>query len=255
MKLDQLKKQKGVRRIVMLTAYDYQMAKILDNTGVDLILVGDSLGMVVLGYKDTKKVTMGDMIRHTRAVARGAKFTPIVSDMPIGSYRNPGMAVRNAEKLIGAGAHAVKLEGNKPEIINALISSGIQVMGHVGLLPQMDEEYKVKGKRDEEGKRIYGDAMDLDRLGVFSMVLECIPLNLAKIITEAVEALTIGIGAGPHCDGQVLVTNDILGMEEGFKPKHVKRYAQLNRIIGEAATSFMEEVRTGKFPDDRHSFH
>jgi 3-methyl-2-oxobutanoate hydroxymethyltransferase len=239
----------------MLTAYDYQMAKILDSAGVDMLLVGDSLGMVLLGHKDTKEVTMLDMVRHTEAVARGTASAVVVSDMPRNTYNTVGDALENAQKLIDVGADAVKLEGNPQGVVEALVSSGIQVMGHVGLLPQTAESFKVRGKKRDEAERIYEDALELDRLGVFSIVFECIPLRLAKRITEAVKSLTIGIGAGIHCDGQVLVVNDMLGMEEGFKPKHVKRYAHLTETIRDAVLRFMEDVQSERFPDDTHSFH
>lgn len=255
MEVGGLKRLKGIRNVVMLTAYDYQMAKILDKAGLDLILVGDSLGMVVLGFKDTKKVSMEDMVRHTEAVSRGVKSTLMVSDMPKGSYNRVEDALKNAGRLIDAGADAVKIEGNKPEIVKALTSTGIEVMGHVGLLPQEAEEYRVKGKSKDEAERIYQDAVELDGLGVFSIVLECIPSDLAKTITETVGSLTIGIGAGPHCDGQVLVLNDMLGLEEAFKPKHVKRYAQLNETVGSIVQEFIKDVQSGKFPTDKHSFH
>lgn len=239
----------------MLTAYDYQMAKILDTVGVDILLVGDSLGMVVLGYGDTKEVAMNDMVRHTEAVARGTESALIVSDMPISTYDTVGDALENARRLIDAGADAVKLEGNKPDVVEALISSGIPVMGHVGLLPQAAERFRVKGKKKREAEHIYADSLELDGLGVFSIVLECIPMGLAKRITEAVGSLTIGIGAGVNCDGQVLVLNDMLGMEEGFKPKHVKRYACLSEAIKDAVLKYVEDVQSKRFPDDAHSFH
>jgi len=255
MDIVQLKRLKDVRKVVMLTAYDYQMAKILDTAGLDIILVGDSLGMVVLGYEGTRQVTMADMIRHTEAVTRGAKSAIIVGDMPIGTYGNIGDALKNAQKFIEAGADAIKIEGNKPEIVEALISSGVPVMGHLGLLPQTAEEFKVRGKRREEADRIYADALELDGLDVFSIVLECVPIKLSKRITDAVGCLTIGIGAGAACDGQVLIVNDLLGMDEDFNPKHIKIYAHLSETIREAVLRFMEEVKNGKFPDDAHSFH
>lgn len=255
MDVEELKRLKGVRKIAILTAYDYQMAKILDATGVDVILVGDSLGMVVLGYPDTKSVTMEDMLRHTAAVARGAESALVVSDMPINSYNHPRDALKNAERLIDAGAGAVKLEGYNPKVIDALVSSGIPVMGHLGLLPQTAEAFKVRGKSSEEAERIRSEAEALDRHSVFSIVLESIPLGLAKTITESVSAVTIGIGAGVHCDGQVLVVNDLLGMDLSFNPKHVKRYACLAETVSEAVARFIKEVRAGEFPDDEHSFH
>jgi len=247
--------KKGRQKIIMLTAYDYQMAKILDEVGIDLILVGDSLGMVVQGHPDTKNVTISDMLYHTRAVARGAKNTPIIGDMPINSYRNVDEALRNAKLLLENGAQAVKIEGNKPKIIKALIDEEIPVMGHLGLLPQTAENYKVRGKKPEEAEKIFRDALELDRLGVFSIVLECIPESLAKRITESVRVPTIGIGAGKFCDGQVLVLNDLLGMDESFKPKYLKRYANLNKVIKEAINRFREDVLTERYPDPEHTYH
>lgn len=256
MRFDELiREKKGKEKIIVLTAYDYQMAKILDEIGIDMILVGDSLGMVVQGYSDTKNVTMRDMLYHTRAVARGAKKTPIIGDMPINSYRTVKQALKNAKLFIENGAHGVKIEGNKPKIVRALIEAGIPVMGHVGLLPQTAESYRVRGKNPKEARKILKDAQQLDKLGVFSIVLECIPESLAKKITESINAPTIGIGAGKYCDGQVLVINDMLGFDEDFKPKYLKRYANLNRIIKEAVQKFKEEVYTGKYPDYEHTYH
>jgi 3-methyl-2-oxobutanoate hydroxymethyltransferase len=255
MDVKELRSLKGVRKVAMLTAYDYQMARIQDKAGIDVILVGDSLGMVVLGYRDTKQVTMQDMIRHIQAVARGTESALIVGDMPINSYNNVDDALENATRLLEAGARAVKLEGNCTKIIKALISSGISVMGHLGLLPQTAEVMKVRGKKSEEAERILTDAVELDRLGVFSIVLECIPLKLAKRVTEAVDAITIGIGAGIHCDGQVLVVNDMLGMNKEYSPKHSKIYVDLNTIIMDAVLNYVEEVKAGRFPTDKHSFH
>jgi 3-methyl-2-oxobutanoate hydroxymethyltransferase len=252
MNIEEIKKKK---KIVMLTAYDYQIAKLIDEVGIDIILVGDSLGMVVLGYKDTKSVTMQEMIHHTKAVARGAKNTLIIGDMPVHSYDTVENALINAKKFIGAGAHGVKIEGNKPDIIKALIKEGIPVMGHLGLLPQTAEKYGVVGREKSEAEKIYRDALELDSLGVFSIVLECIPESLAKKITESVKAPTIGIGAGKYCKGQVLVINDLLGMDENFNPKFVKKYANLSAIIKDAVSRFKEEVLKEKFPDDEHAFH
>lgn len=251
MKFDFLRKKK----IVMLTAYDYQMAKILDETGIDLILVGDSLGMTVLGYKDTKSVTMEDMIHHVRAVARGAKKTPIVGDMPINSCNKVEDAVENAKRFLEAGAHGVKIEGNRPEIAKALLNEGIPVMGHVGLLPQTAERYRLRGKEKVEAEKIFRDAVELDEIGVFAIVLECIPESLAKRITETVEAPTIGIGAGKYCDGQVLVINDMLGFDESFSPKYLKRYASLGREIKRAVAKFRDEVLSETYPDEEHTYH
>jgi 3-methyl-2-oxobutanoate hydroxymethyltransferase len=252
---ERIRQKKGKEKIIMLTAYDYQMAKILDDVGIDLILVGDSLGMVVQGYSDTKSVTMADMLYHTRAVARGAKRTPIIGDMPINSYNTPEDALSNARKFIEAGAHGVKIEGNKPEVVKVLMDAGIPVQGHVGMLPQLADVYRVKGKKPEEAEQIFNDALELDRLGVFSIVIECVPESLAKRITEAVSVPTIGIGAGKYCDGQVLVINDLLGMDLSFKPKFVKRYAELYTIIKSAVCKFIEEVSIGVYPDEEHTYH
>ena len=255
MEIDEVRRLKGVRKVTVLTAYDYQTAKIMDVAGIDIILVGDSLGMVVLGYEDTKQVTMEDMIRHTQAVARGVESAIIIGDLPIHSYETVEDALTNAGKLMDAGAHAVKLEGYKPDAVKALIEEGIPVQGHLGLLPQTADVMKVRGKKRSEAERILAEAREMDALGVFSLVLECIPLKLAKQVTEAVGTLTIGIGAGVHCDGQVLVVNDMLGMDEGYSPKHSKIFANLNDIIGDAVERYIEEVKAGKFPTDRHSFH
>lgn len=252
---ERIRQKKGKGKIIMLTAYDFQMAKILDEIGIDLILIGDSLGMVVQGYDTTKSVTMADMIYHTKAVTKGAKNTPIIGDMPINSCNNAEDGLANAKKFLEAGAHAVKIEGNKPEVITALVDAGIPVMGHVGMLPQMTEVYRVKGKKPEEAEQILRDALDLDRLGVFSTVLECIPESLAKKITETVRTPTIGIGAGKYCDGQVLVINDMLGLDENFKPKYVKIYANLNKTTKEAVAKFIEEVSSSKYPDEEHTYH
>lgn len=255
MKLDEFRNRKGREKIIMLTAYDYQIAKILEEAGIDLILVGDSLGMVVQGHTDTKSVTMEDMLYHTRAVATGAKKTPIIGDMPINSDKTVEDALKNAQRFLEAGAHGVKIEGNKSEVIETLIKEGIPVMGHVGLLPQTASSYRLKGKQPDEAEKIFHDALEIDKLGVFSIVLECIPESLAKKITETVSAPTIGIGAGKYCDGQVLVINDMLGLDQSFNPKYLKRYANLNQIIKEAVESFKHEVQTAKYPDEEHTYH
>jgi 3-methyl-2-oxobutanoate hydroxymethyltransferase len=252
---ESIKRKKGKEKIIMLTAYDFQMAKILDQIGLDLILVGDSLVMVVQGYNDTKRGTMQDMIYHVKAVARGVENTPIIADMPIDSCNTVEDALRNAREFIEAGANGVKVEGRKTDIIEALIMEGIPVVGHIGMLPQTTRAYHVKGKTPEEAKQILEDAKELGKTGVFSIVLECIPGNLARTITEIVEAPTIGIGAGKHCDGQVLVINDMLGFGGNLKPKYVKTYANLNQTIKDAVTKFIEEVSVGKYPDEEHTYH
>jgi 3-methyl-2-oxobutanoate hydroxymethyltransferase len=252
---EKIRQKKNKEKIVMLTAYDFQTAKVLDGAEIDLILVGDSLGMVVQGYKDTKSVTMDDMIYHVKAVARAVKRTPIIGDMPINSCNTLEDGLKNARRFIEAGAHGVKIEGNPPDIVETLLKAEIPVMGHVGMLPQTAEAYRVKGKRPDEAEAILRDASNLDMLGVFSIVLECMPESLAKKITDTVKAPTIGIGAGKNCDGQVLVINDMLGLDESFKPKYVKTYANLGRIIRDAVIMFKEEVLTGTYPDDEHTYH
>jgi len=254
-KLYEFRNRKGKEKIIMLTAYDYQIAKILDEEVIDMILVGDSLGMVMQGYADTKSVTMEDMLYHTRAVARGVKKTPIIVDMPLNSDSTIEDALRNAKSFLDAGAHGVKIEGNKTKVIKALISDGIPVMGHIGLLPQTALSYRVRGKAPKDAQKILQDAVQLDKLGVFTMVLESIPEGLAKQITKAVGAPTIGIGAGKHCDGQVLVINDMLGLDLTFSPKYVKRYANLNQIIKKAVEDFRQEVRGGEYPNYEHTYH
>jgi 3-methyl-2-oxobutanoate hydroxymethyltransferase len=239
----------------MLTAYDYQIAKILDEMKIDLILVGDSLGMVVQGNNDTKSVTMEEMIYHTRVVARGTKDTPIIGDMPINSCNTPTDCLKNARRFLEAGAHGVKVEGNKRDAVNALVKAKIPVMGHVGMLPQMEQSYRVKGKTVEEAEKILRDATELDAYGVFSIVLECIPEALAAKVTSKVGVPTIGIGAGRYCDGQVLVINDMLGLDSEFKPKFVKRYADLETIIKNAVAEFRHEALAGKYPDKEHTYH
>ena len=255
MKANELKQLKGKRKVTVLTAYDAQMARIQDNAGVDVVLVGDSLGMVVLGYDNTRHVTMNDMIRHTGAVSRGVEKTHIVSDMPVNSFNTPEDAVRNAKALLDAGADSVKIEGRSIDAISALLKEGIPVMGHVGLLPQTAEILKVKGKKKSEAEQIIEDAKALDDLGVYAIVLECIPAKLGAKITKIVNAITIGIGAGVDCDGQVLVVNDMLGMEKGYVPKHAKVYVDLNEVIGKAVMEYVEDVKKGKFPDDDYIFH
>jgi 3-methyl-2-oxobutanoate hydroxymethyltransferase len=252
---EEIKRKKDKEKIIVLTGYDFQIAKILDEMQIDLILVGDSLGMVVQGHPDTKHVTMRDMVYHTRAVARGVRNTPIIGDLPINSCNTVDDAFKNAMKFLKAGASGVKIEGNKPKVVKALVKAGIPTMGHVGMLPQTAESYRLKGKTTEEAEKILQDAVELDAEGVFSIVLECIPQSLAKKITERVKTPTIGIGAGKYCDGQVLVINDMLGLDESFKPKFVKRYANLNAVVKNAVGKFKEEVFAGKYPDEEHTYH
>ena len=252
---ERIRQKKSKEKIIMLTAYDFQTARILDQSDIDLILVGDSSGMVVQGYSDTRSVTMADMIYHIKAVARGAKSIPIIGDMPVNSCNTVQDCLMNARRFIEAGAHGLKIEGIKAESIEALVDKEVPVMGHVGMLPQMAEAYRVKGKKPEEAKQILQDAEGLDKAGVFSIVLECIPESLAKTITEIVEVPTIGIGAGRYCDGQVLVINDVLGYDDSFKPKYVKAYANLNKTIKDAVTELIREVNAGTYPDEKHTYH
>lgn len=251
--MEQIKALKGERKIVMLTCYDFQNAKILDEAGLDLVLVGDSLGMVVLGHSDTKNVTMEAVLHHTRAVARGTGI-PVIGDMPAHSYDSPEQALENAKRLLRAGAKAVKVEGLKKEVVKALRQEGIEVMGHLGLLPQTAEKYSVQGKEEGEAERIYREASELEKAGVFAIVLECVPSSLAKKVSESVKVPTIGIGAGKDCDGQVLVLNDLLGLDESFNPKFVKRYARLSQEVKRAVQAFKEDVLAGRFPGEAESF-
>jgi 3-methyl-2-oxobutanoate hydroxymethyltransferase len=211
--------------------------------------------MVVQGNTGTRGVTMRDMLYHTGTVARGTRRTPIVVDMPINSDSTAEDALKNAKGLLGAGGHGVKIEGNKTKVIRALIGEGIPVMAHLGLLPQTAAIYRVTGKAPEDAQKILQDAMKLDELGVFAMVLESVPEALAKQITEAISTPTIGIGAGKYCDGQVLVINDMLGLDPTFSPKYLKRYADLNQLIKKAVDDFKQDVREGKYPDSEHTYH
>jgi 3-methyl-2-oxobutanoate hydroxymethyltransferase len=253
-------KEEG-KKIVMLTCYDYPTALIMNEVGIDILLVGDSLGMVVLGYEDTLPVTMEDMIRYTQAVARGNKDSLLVTDMPFLSYEaSKEEAIKNAGRLIKeAGAQAVKTEGGKEmaEIVKAIVDVKIPVMGHIGLTPQSVHKlggFKVQGKTAPQIKKLIEDAQALEEAGVFSIVLECVPAEVARMITERVKVPTIGIGAGPYCDGQVLVTHDLLGLFDRFVPKFVKQYADLRKILKGAFTKFKEEVGKGEFPTQEHSF-
>lgn len=253
------KKRQG-RKITMLTAYDYPTARIVDDAGIDAILVGDSLGMVVLGYESTVPVTMDDMIHHTKAARRGTKTALLIGDMPFKSYENPSDAVRNAKRFIDeAGCGAVKLEGGSDVVgvTEAIVEAGIPVMGHLGLTPQSADKlggFKVQGKDAGAARKIIDDALKLQDAGCFAIVLECIPDTLAGLITERLDIPTIGIGAGPDCDGQVLVINDMLGLFDRFIPKFVKQYVKLSASISDAVKRYKEEVERGIFPSAEHSF-
>jgi 3-methyl-2-oxobutanoate hydroxymethyltransferase len=245
-------KQRG-EKIVMLTAYDALMARLLDQAGVDVLLVGDSLGMVLLGYETTLPVTMGVMVHHTAAVSRGASRALVVADMPFLSYQiSADDAVRNAGRFLQQGrASAVKIEGPMFETVRRLVDTGIPVMGHLGLLPQSVNQlggFRQQGKCEDQARQLIEDAKSLEQAGAFSMVLEAIPSELGRMVSEAVSIPTIGIGAGPDCDGQVLVAHDALGLTPDPAPSFVKRYAHLGEEIVKAAQSYADEVRTGKFP-------
>ncbi|HXI14365.1 MAG TPA: 3-methyl-2-oxobutanoate hydroxymethyltransferase [Thermoanaerobaculia bacterium] len=258
-----IRAMKGSRRIAMLTGYDYPTARALDAAGTDIILVGDSLGMVVLGYPDTLSVTMEDMLHHTRAVARGVEQSMIVGDMPWLSYHlSHEETLRNAGAFIRAGAQAVKIEGGKPARIAsvaALRNAEIPVMGHVGLTPQSFHElggFKLQGKGRDDARRLIDEATALSEAGCFALVLECVPAELAAFITERIAIPTIGIGAGPACDGQVLVLHDLLGLYDGHTPKFVRQYAKLKAEMEGAIRHYIDDVREGKFPDvGSESFH
>lgn len=248
------KKARG-ERIAVLTAYDATMARLLDRAGVDVLLVGDSLGMVVLGYESTIPVTLDDMVHHTRAVTRGVRRPLVVADMPFLSYQaGPSDAVRNAGRLIQeGGAAAVKLEGGRPvvEIVQRLVDVGIPVMGHLGLLPQSVNQlggYRRQATAPDEAAALQDDARQLQEAGAFAIVLESIPADLAASVTRSLTVPTIGIGAGPDCDGQVLVSYDMLGLFDGFVPSFVKQYARLSETVVEAARTYVDEVKGGQFP-------
>lgn len=248
-------------KIKMLTAYDYSTAKILDNAGIDAILVGDSLGMVMLGYENTLQVTLEDIVYHTKAVMKGVENAFVVADMPFLSYHiSDEETIRNAGMIIKqTNAHAVKLEGGSEFVgaISKLVRAQIPVMGHIGLTPQsinMFGGFKVQGKTEIQAKKLIDDALALEKAGVFAIVLECIPRELAGIISEKLNIPTIGIGAGKDCDGQILVVQDFLGMYSDFAPKFVKQYANLKSEIEKAVADYSTEVQSGHFPDQDHSF-
>jgi 3-methyl-2-oxobutanoate hydroxymethyltransferase len=258
-----LERKKSGDKITALTAYDYPIAKIVDGAGIDVILVGDSLGMVVLGYENTIPVTMEEMIHHTKAVVRGTQRALVVGDMPYFSFHlTEEETVSNASRFLKeAGAQAVKIEGASPKrlhLIETLVEAEIPVMGHVGLTPQSIHHlgrFKVRGKVVDEARRIITDALNLEKAGAFSVILECVPLELARIVTEKLQVPTIGIGAGPFCDGQILVFHDLVGFMNGYLPKFVKRYAHLHETLTQAVNDYAMDVKEGHFPDDEHSYH
>jgi len=260
--IGELKEMKrNSEKIAMLTAYDYATAKLMDEVGVPLLLVGDSLGMVILGYESTIPVTMEEMLHHTKAVVRGTKRALVIGDMPFMTYHTSiSDALRNAGRFIQeGGAQAVKLEGGEPmaEAVHRVVECGIPVMGHIGLTPQSIHQlggFKVQGKTQEAAIRLLKDAQALEKAGAFAIVLESIPAPLARIITEKVGVPTIGIGAGPWCDGQVQVVSDLLGLFTDFVPKHAKQYARLFETIKSAVVDYVAEVQAGTFPTKKESY-
>lgn len=260
--LDIQKMKVDGEKIAMLTCYDYPIARIMDSCGIDMILVGDSAGVVVAGHENTLPVTMDEMIYHTRAVMRANPRALVVSDMPFMSYQvDLADARRNAGRFVKeGGAAAVKIEGgvHVAPVIRALVDMDIPVVAHIGLTPQSIHRmggYRVQGKKVEQAERLIEDARAIEEAGAFAVVLEGIPQNLARRITESVSIPTIGIGAGPHCDGQVLVIHDILGLCEKYSPKFVKRYADARELISGAVSAYISDVRQGSFPTDEHSFN
>jgi len=248
-------------KITMLTAYDYPTAKIIDEAGADCILVGDSLGMVVLGYEDTTKVTMEDMIHHIKAVARGTKRAMVVGDMPFLSYHTGRYrSVENAGRLVSeGGCSAVKMEGGEAivEDVEAIINAGIPVMGHLGYTPQSINVFgghRAQGNTPETAMKLLKDALLLQKAGVFSLVLECVPYKLAGFISRKLDIPVIGIGSGAECDGQVLVTPDLIGLFRDFSPRHSKKYLDMGAALNEAVKSYLSEVKSGVFPTPENSF-
>jgi 3-methyl-2-oxobutanoate hydroxymethyltransferase len=253
--------KKGKERISVLTAYEYSTARICDSAGIDILLVGDSAGMVVLGYTSTVPVGMQEMMIFCGAVARGTKRAMVVGDMPFGSYQvGPSVAVENAVQLIKAGCDAVKLEGSSEiaDTIRAIVDAGIPVMGHIGLKPQTSslwEGYKLQGRTKEGAIKLIEDANVLEKAGVFSIVLEMVASEVGDAITKSVSIPTIGIGSGPDCDGQVLVLHDMLGIYQDLRPRFVKRYAELSKEIFDAVSSYNHDIKTGTFPEESNTFH
>lgn len=256
-----LKALKGEKKITMLTAYDALTASLVDDAGIPAVLVGDSLGMAVLGYETTLPVSMDEMVHHTAAVSRGIQNALIIADMPFMSYQpSIAMGLENAGRFLKeAHADAVKVEGGvlRAELIDSLVKNGVPVMGHIGLTPQSIKEmggYKVQGKSSEEARQLMDDAMAIEQAGAFAVVLECVPAELGELISKALTIPTIGIGAGVGCDGQVLVFTDLLGISGKPLPKFVKKYAHLNGIISEALTAYKNDVEEGTFPGEEHTY-
>lgn len=258
---DIVHKKSGPEKITVLTAYDYPTAQLMDQAGIDIVLVGDSLANVVLGLESTTQVGMAEMLHHAKAVARAVKNALVVGDMPFESYQvDTTKALGNARLFMQAGCGAVKLEWFEgcADVTKDIVKDNIPVMGHVGLTPQTADKQggmKVRGKDIEAAQHILDQAKALQEAGCFSIVLECIPQEIAQVITQTLKIPTIGIGAGVYCDGQVLVSHDLLGLFSRYQPKFTKKYADLSPLILKAFTQYKEEVQSGRFPDDAHSFH
>jgi len=258
---DLLEKKKQSQKITMLTAYDYPTARLLDEEGIDTLLIGDSVANVMLGYPDTIPVTMDEMLHHVKAVSRGVKYAHVIGDMPFMSYNiSAEQAIENAGRMLKeGGADSVKLEGGAQvaDTVKRLVNAGIPVVGHLGLTPQtagMIGGYRMQGGTAKSAKKILEDAILLEEAGAFMIVLECIPSRVGKLVSEKVSVPIIGIGAGPDCDGQVLVVNDMLGIKAGYSPKFVKKFADLDTVMRNAARTFKEEVEQTIFPSKDHSF-
>lgn len=252
------KKQKK-DKITMLTVYDYSTAALMDRAGIDAVLVGDSLGMVMLGYPNTRSVTMQDMTRHTQAVARGVKNAFIIADLPVNAYKTAFSAAKNSRALIKAGAEAVKFEGGEEVSaqIKAVVKTGIPVMAHIGLTPQAvksAKDFKVQGKTEESARKIFNDALAVEKAGAFAVVLECVPARLAALITQTLNIPVIGIGAGKYCDGQVLVYQDMLGIYGSVMPRFVKRFADAGKVMETAFKKYIKQTRNGTFPSAKQSY-
>jgi len=251
--INEIVQKKQKQKITVVTSYDYTMTTLCDQ--VDILLVGDSAGMVMLGYENTASVTMDQMCMFTEGVSNGRKNALIVADLPNKSYENEVDAVANSQRLINAGADAVKLEGRLPDIIKAIIKAGIPVMGHLGLLPQTAKKYSVQGKTEDDAQILLEDSKALEDAGCFTIVYEMVASKAMKKITESVNIPTIGIGCGKHCDGQVLVIHDMLGLYDKINPKFVKKYVSLSDTIRKAVSDYVDDVENQEFPAEEHSYH
>ncbi len=253
-KVARIKALKGMGRIAAVTAYDYPTAQLVGEAGLDLLLVGDSLGVVVLGYENPLSVTMDEMLHHTRAVARGTNVPLIIGDMPVNTYRLPEEALGNARLFLEAGAEGVKVEGPRLEVVEALTGEGIPTLGHIGLTPQTIQDYKVQGRDAGSAERLLGEAKGLEKAGAFAMVLECVPEGLGKRITGGISIPTIGIGAGRYTDGQILVVSDLLGLFDRYVPKFARQYLNLRGEIRRALEDYRHDVEGGRFPGEENVY-